>query len=100
MSPQRRKMREREIEEYLRLGVKKLGGIAFKFTSPGNAGVPDRLVVMPGNRIYFVELKRPGGKTSQLQDRQIGRLRDLGCKAFVIDSKEGVDKFLNDIQSA
>lgn len=92
-------MREREIEEYLRLGVKRLGGIAFKFTSPGNAGVPDRLVVMPGNRIYFVELKRPGGKTSQLQDRQIGRLRDLGCKVFVIDSKEGADKFLDEIQS-
>ena len=92
-------MREREIEEYLRLGVKRLGGTAFKFTSPGNAGVPDRLVVMPGNRIYFVELKRPGGKTSQLQDRQIGRFRDLGCKVFVIDRKEGVDKFLDDIQS-
>lgn len=93
-------MREREIEEYLRLGVKRLRGIAFKFTSPGNAGVPDRLVVMPGNRIYFVELKRPGGKTSQLQKMQINRLKDLSCKVFVIDSKEGVDKFLDDIQSA
>ena len=75
-------MREREIEEYLRLGVKRLGGI-----------------VMPGNRIYFAELKRPGGKTSQLQNMQIGRLKDLGCNVSVIDSKEGVDKFLNDIQS-
>lgn len=92
-------MREREIEGYLRLEVKRLGGIAFKFTSPGNAGVPDRLIVMPGNRIYFAELKRPGGKTSQLQNRQIGRLKDLGCNVSVIDSKEGVDKFLNDIQS-
>ena len=79
--------------------MKRLGGIAFKFTSPGNAGVPDRLVVMPGNRIYFVELKRPGVKTSQLQDRQIGRLKNLSCKVFVIYSKEGGDKFLNDIQS-
>lgn len=92
-------MREREIEEHLRLGVKRLGGIAFKFTSPGNAGVPDRLIVMPGNRIYFIELKRPGGKTSQLQKMQINRLKALECNAAVIDSKEGVDKFLNDIQS-
>lgn len=92
-------MREREIEEYLRLGVKRLGGIAFKFTSPGNAGVPDRLIVLPGNRIYFVELKRPGGKTSQLQKMQTNRLKDLGCNVLVIDSKEGVNKFLNDIQS-
>lgn len=92
-------MREREIEEHLRLGVKRLEGAAFKFKSPGNAGVPDRLIVLPGNRIYFIELKRPGGEARPLQKMQIGRLRDLGCKVFVIDSKEGVDKFLNDIQS-
>lgn len=92
-------MREREIEEHLRLGVKRLGGIAFKFTSPGNAGVPDRLIVMPGSRIYFAELKSPGGEARPLQEMQINRLKTLGCKVFVIDSKEGVDKFLNDIQS-
>ena len=92
-------MREREIEEHLRLGVKKLGGIAFKFTSPGNAGVPDRLIVMPGNRIYFAELKRPGGEARPLQKMQINRLNALGYSVSVIDSKEGVDKFLNDIQS-
>nr|DAU25589.1 MAG TPA: Nuclease [Caudoviricetes sp.] len=92
-------MIEREIEEYLRLGVKKLGGIAFKFKSPGNAGVPDRLIVLPGNRIYFIELKRSGGEARPLQKMQINRLKGLGCKVFVIDSKERVDKFLDDIQS-
>lgn len=92
-------MTEKDIEEYLRLGVKKQGGIAFKFTSPGNAGVPDRLIVMPGGRIYFVELKRPGGKTSPLQNRQISRLKDLGCRVLVVDSKESAERFLNDIQS-
>ena len=93
-------MTEKYIEEYLRLGVKKLGGIALKFTSPGNAGVPDRLIVMPENRIYFVELKRPGGKTSPLQNRQISRLKDLGCRVLVVDSKESAERFLNDIQSS
>jgi hypothetical protein len=93
-------MTEKDIEEYLRLGVKKLGGVAFKFTSPGNAGVPDRLIVMPENRIYFVELKRPGGKTSPLQNRQISRLKDLGCRVLVVDSKESAERFLNDIQSS
>lgn len=92
-------MREREIEQHLRLGVKRLGGIAFKFTSPGNAGVPDRIVIMPGNRIYFIELKRSGGEARPLQKMQINRLKALGCSVSVIDSKEGVDKFLNDIQS-
>ena len=93
-------MTEKDIEEYLRLGVKKLGGIAFKFTSPGNSGVPDRLIVMPGNRVYFVELKRPGGRTSPLQNRQISRLKDLGCRVLVVDSKESAERFLNDIQSS
>nr|DAY32315.1 MAG TPA: Nuclease [Caudoviricetes sp.] len=93
-------MTEKDIEEYLRLGVKKLGGVAFKFTSPGNSGVPDRLIVMPGNRIYFVELKRPGGRTSPLQNRQISRLKDLGCRVLVVDSKESAERFLNDIQSS
>ena len=93
-------MTEKDIEEYLRLGVKKQGGIAFKFKSPGNAGVPDRLIVMPGNRIYFVELKRPGGETSPLQNRQISRLKDLGCRVLVVDSKESAERFLNDIQSS
>ena len=93
-------MTEKDIEEYLRLGVKKQGGIAFKFTSPGNSGVPDRLIVMPENRIYFVELKSPGGKTSPLQNRQISRLKDLGCRVLVVDSKESAERFLNDIQSS
>lgn len=93
-------MTEKDIEEYLRLGVKKLGGVAFKFTSPGNSGVPDRLIVMPENRIYFVELKRPGGRTSPLQNRQISRLKDLGCRVLVVDSKESAERFLNDIQSS
>lgn len=93
-------MTEKDIEEYLRLGVKKLGGVAFKFTSLGNSGVPDRLIVMPGNRIYFVELKRPGRRTSPLQNRQISRLKDLGCRVLVVDSKESAERFLNDIQSS
>ena len=47
-------MAEKDIERFLVNGVKKLGGVAYKFVSPGNAGVPDRLIVMPGGRVYFV----------------------------------------------
>jgi len=53
-------MRERDIEAYLRDQIKRLGGIAYKFVSPGNAGVPDRLVLLPGAGVVFVELKAPG----------------------------------------
>lgn len=54
-------MKESEIEARLVRGVKALGGVAYKFVSPGNVGVPDRVVVLPGGRVIFVELKAEGG---------------------------------------
>ncbi|PTY76688.1 nuclease, partial [Heyndrickxia sporothermodurans] len=60
-------MRERDIEIYLRDEVKKIKGRAYKFESPGNAGVPDRLVILPGGRVFFIELKAPGKKSRPLQ---------------------------------
>lgn len=97
-------MREKDIESKLRDGIKKLGGIAYKFTSPGNNGVPDRIVMLPRGIIKFVELKRPGGKTSKIQDMQIARIKKLGFDVRVIDSKDGVNSFVeeckNDIQTS
>ena len=83
-------MLEKEIEKYLREQVKLRGGVAFKFISPGNVGVPDRLVLFPNGKIIFIELKATGKKTSKIQDIQIKRIRDLGFDVYVIDSKEGV----------
>lgn len=90
-------MKESTIEAYLHDRVKQIGGRAYKFVSPGNDGVPDRLVCFPGGRIVFVELKAPGKKPRPLQEVQIKRLRDLGFVVEVIDSKEKVDAFLADI---
>ena len=92
-------MREREIEEYLRLGVKRLGGIAFKFTSPGNAGVPDRIVIVPGGDVYFVELKAEGKREnlSPLQRNFINKLKNLNCDARVIASFKEVDEFIEEV---
>lgn len=87
-------MREKEIEKYLREEIKKLGGIAYKFTSPGNSGVPDRLVLLQWGVMAFVELKAPGGKTTAIQDRQISRIQKLDFNVYVIDSKEKVDDFV------
>lgn len=87
-------MRERDIEAYLRDSVKATGGKAYKWTSPGNAGVPDRIVIYPGNRIYFVELKASGQKPRPLQIKQMDDLRKLGCLTCWLDSKEGVDSFI------
>lgn len=92
-------MRERDIETYLREQVKAAGGIAYKWTSPGNAGVPDRIVILPKGRIHFVELKAPGQKPTPLQQVQHRKLTALGCTVWVIDSKEGVDAFLQEDRS-
>lgn len=87
-------MRERNIETYLRDQVRKAGGAAMKWISPGNNGVPDRIVFLPGGRVVFVELKAPGRKPTQLQKVQHERLRALGQLVAVIDSREKVDSLL------
>lgn len=93
-------MREKEIEERLRKVVKKSGGIALKFTSPGFAGVPDRLVLMPGGQAIFIELKAPGKKARPLQMARHEMLRRLGFPVYVIDSMEGIEVFGNEIYTA
>ena len=81
-------MRESKIEKALREAVESKEGIAYKFVSPGRVGVPDRLVVFPGGRIYFVELKTKEGKLSSMQEREIDRLRRMGHSVAVIDTIE------------
>lgn len=90
-------MRERNIEACLRDSVKKVGGIAYKWVSPGNNGVPDRIVIIPGGRIIFVELKAPGKKPTALQQVQHDKLRALGCDVRVIDSRESVDNLIKEL---
>ena len=92
-------MRERDIEKYLREQVKAKGGIAYKWTSPGNSGVPDRLVMLPGRPDIFVEVKAPGKRPTKIQLAQHRRIRDLGRCVLVIDSKEGVDDFIRDVEN-
>lgn len=88
-------MRESVIESYFRKQVKAAGGLERKFTSPGRRGVTDRLVVFPGGRVSFVELKATGKKPRDNQLREHTRLKKLGCSVLVIDSKEMVDAFVS-----
>lgn len=97
---QKENTREEYIEKKLVDKVKALGGRAYKFVSPGNSGVPDRLIVLPGGKIGFVETKRPkGGRTSKLQERQIAFLQSLDCKVEVISTIDQIDNFLDRLQS-
>ena len=82
---------EKYLERKLCAEVKAMGGIAYKFVSPGRRGVPDRMCVLPGGRVVFVELKSYGKKPTPLQEIEIGRLKDLGFEVFVIDSTEKLE---------
>ena len=85
-------MKEAAIEAYLRDRVKEIGGKAYKFVSPGNGGVPDRLVCLPDGRAVFVELKAPGKKPTALQRAKHRELRKMGFVVFgKVDSKLQVD---------
>ena len=91
-------MREKEIEKILVLEVKKLGGRAYKWVSPGNDGVPDRIVIFPGRQPVFVELKTDTGRLTALQKVQIDRLRSLGQDARVVRGAAGVKAFLEELK--
>ncbi|QNM07187.1 VRR-NUC domain-containing protein [Wansuia hejianensis] len=91
-------MLEKEIERVLVEQVKRLGGRAYKWVSPGNDGVPDRIVILPGERPCFVELKTETGKLSRLQELQIGRLRKLGQDVRVLHGIQEVDAFLEECE--
>lgn len=93
-------MLEKEVEQYLCKKVKKeLQGIAFKFVSPGFNGVPDRIVLVPMGRIYFVELKAPGKKLRKLQKWVCDLIRGLGFVVLEIDTKEKVEAFVREVQT-
>lgn len=86
-------MRERRIEKYLIDKVESFKGEAFKFTS-SKRGVPDRIVLLPGGKMFFAEVKAPGKKPTPLQDKRIRDLKSLGFQAEIIDSRSKVDKIL------
>lgn len=89
-------MKESEIEKILVNEVRKLGGRAYKWVSPGNDGVPDRIVIFPNRRPVFVELKADKGKLSALQKVQIKRLEDLGQCVTVVKGIDGLSQFFQD----
>ena len=93
-------MREKIIEQHLVKAVKNSGGIAPKLVSHGFDGMPDLLVLLPGGKIGFVEVKAPGKEPRPLQVARHGLLRRLGFKVYVLDDPEQIGGILDEIRTA
>ena len=98
LHPWRIEMNEKKIEQKLRDEVKRRGGLALKFVSPGFVGVPDRIVLMPDGNVGFVEVKAPGEVPRAIQVSVHKRLRRLGFKVFVLDNIESITRVIDEIE--
>ena len=90
-------MREKIIEQKLVKAVKAAGGIAPKLTCPGFDGMPDRIILMPGGRIAFVEVKAPEQKPRALQLSRHELLRRLGFRVYVLDNDEDIKNIVSEV---
>lgn len=92
-------LRERDIERRLVSEARERGGMAVKLVSPGIDGLPDRLVLMPGGKMAFVELKAPGRKPRPVQRVRIRQLVAMGYGVYVVDSVDQIGEVLDGIQT-
>ena len=90
-------MREKTIEKKLILAIKDMGGIAPKFMSPGYDGMPDRIVLLPGGRMGFIEVKAPGKVPRPLQEARHRMLRRLGFQVYLLDAVDQIGGILDAI---
>ena len=93
-------MREKQIEQKLVKAVKSMGGIAPKLVCPGFDGMPDRLILLPGGKIGFAEVKSPGKVPRPLQAARHRMLRKLGFKVYVFDNELQIGGILDDIMQS
>ncbi len=90
-------MRETAVEKRFRIEIEKRGGKAPKWVSPGNRGVPDRLVILPDGRTIYVEMKAPGKPLQPLQIKWARVLRDMGHDVWKIDCYQDIDRFIAEV---
>ena len=93
-------MDEKAIEARFVHKARGAGALAIKFISPGNAGVPDRVIFAPNGRVYFAEIKAPGKKPSKLQEKWKAKIESYtGGEVWIIDSYEDIDDFIQALGS-
>lgn len=89
---------EKAIEAYLIKRVTITGCLCLKYTNPNMVGYPDRLVVVPGGRVVWVEVKSRGKHPSPIQVFRFGELRELGHEVYTVSSREEVDEVIKHIK--
>ena len=90
-------MRESQIERFLVCKVKEHGGLCFKFVSPGNPGVPDRIIITPDGRTIYVELKTETGRLAKIQKWQRSEMEKRGADVRVLYGLDNVKEFLREV---
>lgn len=90
-------MREKEIEHKLKEWVEARGGKCFKWSSPSNRGVADRIVIFPGGRVFFVEVKTKVGRPTKLQEKFNREMTQMGCHSYIIRGMEGLEALMDDL---
>lgn len=91
-------MLEKDIEARLKRGVEQAGGLCLKWVSPGCTGVMDRIVLLPGGKVIFVELKKPGGRLSERQKYMASKMTALGLDVRCLWTMEAVEYFVQDLR--
>lgn len=93
-------MLEKDIEAWLNKQIEKMGGIAYKFVSPGNPGVPDRIYILPDGRVWFVELKQQFGRIANIQKWQRQRLLKMGCNYRLVRGMDDAKALIGELKNA
>ena len=88
---------EKTLEVYIVRRVRSMGGRCLKYSNPGEAGYPDRLILLPGGMTAFAEIKSKGKRPTALQDFRHEELRRLGFPVYVIDSRQDVDNAIREL---
>lgn len=88
-------MRESSVESKLHRGVLKMGGLSYKWV-PTTAGLPDRIALLPGGQVYFIELKATGGKLRPDQLVMHEKFRKRGIDVVILTGPAEVDRWLNE----
>jgi hypothetical protein len=88
-------VRESVLEERLRVAVRRLGGVCWKLPSKFYRGIPDRMILLPLGRVYFIELKASNGRPSAFQLSRIAFLRKIGFDARILIGPDELQAFID-----